>query len=230
MSLQSIEPTMKQAALHTFCAIALLLSACADPETPLPLDQAAARAIAEYRTIAHEGNLTLLGLDSSAQADLAGLGTPFTVYYVSIDELKDYADSIDPVAMLIDAHLRMYPVMLGQHGHAFVVLEGDSTGYTTASLGGAATARLFTQRRTMFATQTSIPVDSIFLVRIPALNLDFVGGVNGASVFQLGLAGRGTEFIQAADTVSFDSLGVYSARDAWSDLVPTAQNRGSSSW
>ncbi len=208
----------------------LVVQSCTDENSDDRKRTTETRALEKYRHMARGGNLKVLGLDNIGQAADVRLGVPFTVYYIADSALGRYTTSIDPLAMLIDVHQRMYPVLLGQTSRALIVMEEDSSGFVPVAIGGTTSARQFTQRREVFASQSGIPIDSVFLVRIPALNVDFVGGVDATNTFQMGLAGRQAMFIQASDTVGIDSAGVLSARGTLDDLSAVAKSRGSHPW
>jgi hypothetical protein len=226
-----MQRTLPPAAVIILLTIGLL-SCQPDPgPSPLPLTDAAVRGLQEIRNLADSGDYQILGFNSATQAHGDTLGKPFRVYYIALDELKIYNDTLDPHKMLIDINRYMYPVgpIGGATPHSFLVLEGDSTdtAYVSVSYGGPNTVQLFTvARANMTLHSPGYLIDSLILVQIPALNLAFIGGDDNSDSLRMMSAYNAWSYVTSlGDTVNIDSGVVYNARAMFDTLRQVALDR-----
>ncbi|HTZ89987.1 MAG TPA: hypothetical protein VMA71_06590 [Alloacidobacterium sp.] len=127
---------------------------------------AAANAIGVLQKLVNEQNYKSLGFASLDEVKEARLGQPMEVYNIGVEKLKNYQSGQDPNSLLTTSEETIYPVTVDGIVRSGVTLVHKEQGFEPSSFGNAEIVkRLAGYRQT--------PDD--FAVRIPALNLYFVG-------------------------------------------------------
>jgi hypothetical protein len=141
------------------------------------VDPAAQAASARaFRELGGQAGQRLAGMPAVHQMGKAALGEPLVVKMVGLDQLKRYqpGPGADPAALLEDLMTVVYPIRVdGAVLGEMVVGKVDGT-WSARSFGGKGHARAMEKVRGQVMA-AGVPADSTLLVRIPALNIEFVG-------------------------------------------------------
>jgi hypothetical protein len=120
----------------------------------------------------------------AGQLNGAGLqGPPIPVHYVRLDSLAVYPGNrerplIGPIIEYI------YPVFSGGSPLAAVLVQKQpDTTFDAVGFGGANLIDELIAARDAIVAARSIAADSVLLVKVPAFNLDFVGGWSGGRLW-----------------------------------------------
>lgn len=135
----------------------------------------AQNSLAELPLLAQQINVKSLGFDSREQVKMARLGTPIADYMVYLSELKEYQTE-RPAAELLHATGRLiYPLKVNQNVQSAVTVTTDKESWKLESFGASQQIRQLAEQRTTFARTEGHAEKDLFQVRIPALQLMFVG-------------------------------------------------------
>ena len=127
-----------------------------------------------------QDNATDLGFDPSDQLSLAKIGVPFSDSMIFLDELRDYKVGDDPQSLVHGGRQIVFPVLIGTQVRssftvANVVKDGEPPVWKTVSFGYPGFIRDVDQARANLKTKFQVqPMDSL-IVRVRALNVDFLG-------------------------------------------------------
>jgi hypothetical protein len=162
-------------------AAAGLLSACPGPTTSNreepsnqaqptqepTVDQAASAGLAAFKELAAGEDFRTLGLESSDEAANATLGQKYDLFIVGLDSLRGYKAGADPAGLLTASPDSIFPVLVKGQVRSSITVTRSEGGFVASEVGGAGVM----QTTARVAERT--PGD--FLVRVPALGLQFVG-------------------------------------------------------
>jgi hypothetical protein len=160
------------------------------------LAPAAAKGLAAFRALAADGDTYKdLGLPDAASAGKAALGTPERDFLIRLDALKAYKPGSDPEALLTDTRIIHYPLVVV--GKAVSTLDLQNAKGAWAVVGTGDAQRTALRKRAVDASVRRFAKAEAdhFIVRIPALNMEFTafrdanGALQLASVADNPLAG-----------------------------------------
>lgn len=147
-------------------------------EHALPLEKTqrvAAESLATLGQLVTRDNFRIMGFDSPGEVSEVSLGEPLQEYMVRLDELQKYAPDTDPEKLLKPMGQVVYPVMTPK-GPRSAIVVGESGGKLgTQSVGAANYIRLLVKARKGVTDTSGLPASSFFTVRVPALNVRFLG-------------------------------------------------------
>lgn len=150
------------------------------------LEKAAATAKASLReleVIAQQVDPRSLGFEQKEQIKAATLGTPVVDYMIRLDELKEYRLG-RPAAELLKATGRLlYPLVVNGSPRSSVVLTSKGEGWAVESFGATGQTKMFAKIRKQVAAETKGATSELFQVRVPALQLMFVGSEQNGQLF-----------------------------------------------
>jgi hypothetical protein len=135
-------------------------------------DSAAATSLQTYAKLVSTENARSLGFESPAQVSSAKLGEPLRIYFVRLDQLREYAPGHDPNTLLSGSDKLLYPVTTDGTVRSSVIVEKYKNVWRGTSVGNPPLARSATRARDA-ARRAS--VDDTFLVHVAALNMYFLG-------------------------------------------------------
>lgn len=125
------------------------------------------------RNLVDEKNFRQFGFNSVQEAADATPGIPFQEFVVRLDELKKY--QANPNSLIRPTQRLVYPLMVSGQVRSALTRVKSGTQERTESLGGANFIRLLSQVRTTAARSSGLSTEKHFLVKIPALQMFFVG-------------------------------------------------------
>lgn len=135
-------------------------------------DEAAAQALRNLTALA-QTNYRALGFDSVDQARAARLGQPVGQFVIELDRLKSYQPGTEASQLLTSTQTLIYPVVVENRTRSSVTVSRRGGRWQAVSFGNPTYVKALTEVRDR---QASAPADSeAFEVRIPALNLMFLG-------------------------------------------------------
>ena len=167
--------------------------------------RAATTGLATLRALAEKAP-EVIGMNEK-DAGAAQLRPPLRVMFVPLDKLKAYHGE-EPFALLLDVKTYFYAVSVGAEVRSSITVKNANNTWTATEFGNQALAKRIAQVRGG-ATAAAM------LVRIPALNLDFVGTESGGKLQLTSLFDVPGTDIRMGNTV--DAAHVFAA------LVPMAQ-------
>lgn len=146
-------------------------------ERPVPMEahQEAQRSLPELRKLVTEETYGRLGLESPAEINAASLGSAIRVFMVRLDHLQQFTPERSVAELLVDTKQVIYPVTVQGQVRSGVTMRNVEGKWQVASFGRPAFTRALSEIRQRQSETTKSPSESFFEVRIPALNLSFIG-------------------------------------------------------
>ncbi|HTV83447.1 MAG TPA: hypothetical protein VME18_12410 [Acidobacteriaceae bacterium] len=190
-----------------------------------PSSQALAQAITEAQPAARTslgdmrragvpGRYRLLGFKSPDEAKSGVLGQPMAVFYVPLNQLQNYAGG-DPQALLQGGNEILYPVTIGTEVRSSITVRNLNGKWQTTQLGRPILARTLFGIRDNDAAKLNSPTSSYFVVLVSALNLRFIGHLQGTQFFLIPT--------RSDPTLNLRAGVAYLAQGVFSELVPVAK-------
>lgn len=136
-----------------------------------------------FRDLGGQAGPRLVGMPASHQMNKATLGEPLAVKIVGLDQLKAYqpGPGADPEALLLDLMTVVYPIRASGEVHGEMVMGKVNGAWSARGFGGPSHARAMEKVRGQVMA-AGVPAGSMMLVRVPALNIEFVGYRDSASL------------------------------------------------
>lgn len=136
--------------------------------------EAATQGLETLRQIITAQNYKGMGFESVDEVKSATLGEPLGVFYVHLDQLKEYQPGSDPEKLLTDVGQMVYPVAVKDQVRSSVVVAKSDDVWKAARSGGPNVIQAISRARSTVASSEKPPA-STFVVQVPALNFYFVG-------------------------------------------------------
>lgn len=161
--------------MGTWMVLAASMALGAGLATPIAVEPAAQSAAAQaFKAF---GGTGMMGMPTTAQMKGATLGEPLSVKMVQLDELKGYKASSNsaPEALLHDLQTLVYPVKVAGGLHGEMVVGKSGGAWSARSFAGPSHLQGVENIRMAITRSAGIPASAMMLVRVPALNIEFVG-------------------------------------------------------
>ena len=139
------------------------------------IEPEAAKALAIFGGLVNSKNFRQMGFESVEEVKSAALEVPLKEYIVLLDPLRKYEPSTDPRTLLSDTGQVTYPVGVGGRVRSSLTLSNVKGEWKPVSFGDANLHKLFAKIRDENARTAGLQKTDYFIVRIPALNLVFLG-------------------------------------------------------
>jgi hypothetical protein len=185
------------------------------PTVSAAAQSAAAQSLATLPKLVSAANYRELGFASPDEVATATLGAPVPMYFVRLDQLRDYPAGGDPKALLTDLHQLFYPVVVRSDTRSGIVVQETKEGWRVASFGNAGLAK---QVAAVGKGETGSPGGAAadMIVQVPALGVFFLGNRNSDGSLRLTpLADSPNYGLRAGATMP--------AADLFAGLVPYAR-------
>ncbi len=132
-------------------------------------------SITKLSKLVNEKNYRVMGFETPDEVRRATLGEPLRIFMVRLDQLKQYQPGSDPNQLLSGGEQVIYPVVVEGQVRSSIKVEMIKGTWQPISYGGAKIAKLLSVSRKSVQKSTKLPETSHFVVRVPALNLYFLG-------------------------------------------------------
>lgn len=143
----------------------------------------ARQSLVDLSQLAEKFDVTSIGFDNQKQVREAKLGIPFSDYIVRLDELKEYQTGRPATEMLHATGRLIYPLEVSQKARSAVILSFINEAWTVESFGGSKQIKLVTELRKTVSRAEGRTVKELFQVRVPALQLMFIGVERNAKIY-----------------------------------------------
>lgn len=111
------------------------------------------------------------------------MGIPIDDYLVRLDELKEYGPGKSVSQMLHATGRLIFPLEVNQQAMSMVVLYQEQEKWLIESYGGKNQIQIATDLRKQIAEAERKSSAEVFQVRIPALQLMFIGFKEGMDIY-----------------------------------------------
>jgi len=136
-------------------------------------EKAAAEALSRFGQLVTHENFLQMGFESLDEIRSATLGEPMRQLSVWLGDLRKFEPGMDPAQLLRGNDTLVFPVLVNAQARASIVLQRIRDGWEAVSFGAPGFTRAASEVR---AKALKDGVGSTFVVRVPALNLYFLGG------------------------------------------------------
>ena len=135
----------------------------------------AVKSLETFSKLVTKDNYKQMGFESPEEVRMAKLGQPLRDFMVRLDQLKEYQPGSDPNALLSGGNQAMYPLFIKKKVRSSITIGERSGKWKAVSFGGANFIKLLNNILTKSVEATGLSLSSYFIVRVPALNLSFLG-------------------------------------------------------
>lgn len=164
-------------------ALAAVSGACSPgPSTRSP-EEVAAGALPTLAQVVDETNYQALGFESPDEAARVTVGVPYPVQVVDLDALAAFRPGDDANALPRRSPITLVPLLVdGQARCAVTVIREESGELRFGGFGQAPLIQALEEHRRASMKATGLPATTYFEVRVPALELHFLGYREGATL------------------------------------------------
>jgi len=166
--------------LILFLAVAFLSFPSANAQTLTRLEStaiepAAAKSLSIFVGLVNSKNFKQMGFESVEEVRSAALEVPLKEYMVPLDRLQKFESSTDPRTLLNDTGQVTYPLKVGEQVRSSLTLANVKGEWKPVAFGDANLNKLYARIRDENSRTAGLQKSDYFIVRIPALNLFFLG-------------------------------------------------------
>jgi hypothetical protein len=136
----------------------------------------AKKSLGDFAQLVQQVDVRTLGFDTLEQALDAKLGQPITDVMIRLDELREYRTGDQAKAIMHATGRLIYPLEIDRKARSSMVLSlNESNNWTLESFGGAKQVSMITKLRKELANKDTKSEKEYYQVRVPALQLMFIG-------------------------------------------------------
>jgi hypothetical protein len=135
----------------------------------------AAKGLSMFGALVNSKNFKQMGFESVEEVKSAALEVPLKEYIVPLDPLRKYEPNTDPRTLLSDTGEVTYPVRVGDRVRSSLTVSNAEGKWKPISFGDANLHKLLARIRDENLRTSGLQKTDYFIVRIPALNLVFLG-------------------------------------------------------
>lgn len=139
------------------------------------IQRVASEALVTFSKLVTKENYKQMGFESSEEVLMAKLGQPLQDFMVRLDQLKEYQPASDPDKLLSGGNQVVYPLLVTEQVRSSITIGEINGNWKAVSFGSPKFIKLSNTILTKSAEVTGISPSSYFVVRVPALNLVFLG-------------------------------------------------------
>jgi len=139
------------------------------------IHQAAVSGLKVLREITTAQNFAVMGFDSLKELGVSELGEPLQVFMIRLDSLKKYRSGSDPRPLLTPLEQVVFPVTVGAAVKSSIVVSRGGGKWKATEFGNAEVAKIIGRQRAVAVDSTKLAPSAFSVVKIPALNLQFLG-------------------------------------------------------
>jgi hypothetical protein len=149
------------------------------------LGAAAGKGLVQFRGLADKETFKDLGLPDVASAAKAGLGTPKRDFIIRLDALKEFKAGGDIEVLLVDTKIVHYPVVVAGKTVSSISLVNQKGKWDLVSVGDVQRTSLRKAAIDNSSKRFAKAEEEHFIVRVPALNLEFTAFRDRSDALQL---------------------------------------------
>ena len=169
--------------------------------------EAAAKAsLSTLAALAKGENAARLGFPAPGDAERSELAAPLSDFIVGLDDLRSWEPGTDPMRLLRNTGLVLYPVKVGDAVRSSVTLKKHDGGWQAVSFGAPAQSQAVAGTRDSIAEEARAAGSQTFQIRIPAFNLVFVAYVSSGRLMLTPVVDAQPYGLSAGVTVAADEL------------------------
>ena len=128
-----------------------------------------------FGSLINDKNFKAMGFKSVDEVRSAQLGDYLRVFMVRLDMLQKYQPNDDPEKMLQGGERVIYPVMIDNHVRSSFTVHKVKEKWSATGFGNSNLIKLLDKGRKIESDSSRLSLSSYFVVKIPALNLFFIG-------------------------------------------------------
>jgi hypothetical protein len=162
--------------LAMICAVLLLTATAIAQPPPGQLERGASESLGAFKAlVTAKQNYKEMGFESMADLDRMTPGVPMQVFMVPLDRLQGYQSGMAPEPLLVDTKHALYPILVDAQARSSIMMSEVQGTWKAVSFGSPRMIRMLSAARASVASGAGIPLSSVFLVEVPALNLYLLG-------------------------------------------------------
>lgn len=170
--------------------------------------EAAEQGLVTFPALITEENYAVMGFGSVEEVASARLGEPLQVFYVPLNQLKEYQPGSDVESLLVNSDRVYYPVNVDEQLRSTIVVSGTNDDWRATEYGNPNLMRALAEVR---------EGGEEFVVWVPALNLYFIGFRSDDILFLTP--------IQSDTKFKFRAGGTLSAEEVFARIQPAAEDQ-----
>jgi hypothetical protein len=149
------------------------------------LTQAAGKGLDQFRSLVDAESFQDMGLADAASAAKAGLGTPKRDFLIRLDALQGFKAGGDIEALLVDTKIIHYPIVIDGKAVSSISMVSLEGKWETVSIGDVQRTSLRRKAIDNSVKRFAKAEEDHFIVRIPALNMEFTAFRDRSDALQL---------------------------------------------
>jgi hypothetical protein len=162
--------------LATICAVLLLAATAIAQIPPGQLERGASESLGAFKAlVTAKQNYKEMGFESMAELDRMTPGVPMQVFMIPLDRLQGYQSGMAPEPLLVDTKHVLYPILVDAQARSSITMSEAQGSWKAVAFGSPRMIRMLSAARASVASGAGIPLPSVFLAEIPALNLYLLG-------------------------------------------------------
>lgn len=176
----------------------------AERAAPIAVEAAARDASAStFKELGRQTGQRLAGMPAPDQMDKAALGEPLAVTSVRLDELQGFRSGADadPTALLHDMFTVLYPIRVADKVNGEMVMSKVNGVWSARGFAGPAHVQAIERIRGQLASARGVSAGSTMIVRVPALNIEFIAHRDASGLQLTPLTDLETAGLKAGQTL-----------------------------
>ena len=164
--------------ISLFIVLLLMVSQVSAQETKVLIKEiqpVAQRSLKSFSQLVTKENYRQMGFESPEEVHSATLGTPIQDFMVRLDRLKKYEPGSKPYELLTATSQVIYPVLVKDKVRSSITISKTKESWQAVSFGGPNFVKLVSSTLMESSKVTGLDYSSYFIVRVPSLNLFFLG-------------------------------------------------------
>ena len=135
----------------------------------------ALQSLETFKKLVTQENYAQMGFRSIEELLAAELGDPMQEYMVRLDHLQKYEPGEKPSSLLSNTNMVYYPVEVNRRSRSMILIAKTREKWQPVSYGSSRLIGVLSATRSRVRERSALDSSSFFVVRIPALNLYFLG-------------------------------------------------------
>jgi hypothetical protein len=176
------------------------------PTTPGNKEETASESLEIFKRLVTRDNYDSLGFESFDELSRVELGEPLQYFLVHLKDLLGYQSGGDPNKILNGGDMWLYPVLVDGNARSSIELVKKDNRWKAVSFGYPNLTRLILNQQIQQSSRLKVSSDSFFIVRIPALDLVFIGHRVNKELFLTPVCSSRKFTLQVGETKPADEI------------------------